>query len=75
MLRMNQQQGSTDYRYTHIYNGDGLRVEVQQNTGTSLVRYVWDGQNVLAETDGSNATLAVYTLEPKPYGNLISQRR
>jgi hypothetical protein len=27
------------------------------------------------ETDGSNVTQVVYTLEPAGYGNLVSQRR
>ena len=69
--RLSTAQGhvvTLNQRSTYVYNGDGQRVEGD-------IRYIWDGQNVLVETDGSNATLAVYTLEPKPYGNLISQRR
>ena len=58
---------------TFTYNGDGQRVQKQDSTGTT--RHVWDGQNILLETDGSNIIQVVYTLEPALYGNLISQRR
>jgi RHS repeat-associated protein len=34
-----------------------------------------DGAQVLAETDGSNATVARYTLAPFGYGDLVAQRR
>src|SRR6202011_4182110 len=36
-------------------------------------KFIWDGQNYLAETDETGATQGVYTLEPRGYGNLISQ--
>ena len=58
---------------TFTYNGDGQRVQKQDSTGTT--KHVWDGQNILLETDGSNIIQVVYTLEPALYGNLISQRR
>ena len=58
---------------TFTYNGDGQRVQKQDSTGTT--KHVWDGQNILLETDGSNIIQVVYTLEPTLYGNLISQRR
>ena len=58
---------------TFTYNGDGQRVQKQDSTGTT--KHVWDGQNIILETDGSNAIQAVYTLEPADYGNLISQNR
>jgi RHS repeat-associated protein len=41
----------------------------------SVVKYVWDMQNVLAETDGANAQQALYTQAPQVYGRLVSQRR
>jgi RHS repeat-associated protein len=56
-----------------IYNAADLRVEKQDSAGTT--RFIWDGQNILAETDGSNVIQAVYTQTPSTYGNLISQRR
>ncbi len=55
------------------YNGDGQRVQKQDSTGTT--NHVWDGQNVLLETNASNIIQVVYTLEPLLYGNLISQSR
>jgi RHS repeat-associated protein len=54
------------------YNGDGLRVQKQDSTGTT--KHVWDAENMLLETDGLNMIAAVYTLQPLQYGNLISQR-
>ena len=58
---------------TFTYNGDGLRVQKQDSTGTT--NHVWDGQNILLETNASNIIQVVYTLEPLLYGNLISQMR
>ena len=56
-----------------VYNGDGQRVQKQDSTGTT--NHVWDGQNIVLETNASNIIQAVYTLEPNLYGNLISQSR
>ena len=47
---------------TFTYNGDGQRVQKQDSTGTT--RHIWDEQNILLETDGSNIIQVVYTLEP-----------
>ena len=58
---------------TFTYNGDGQRTQKQDSTGTT--KHVWDGENILLETDGSNIIQVVYTLEPMLYGSLISQRR
>ena len=55
------------------YNGDGQRVQKQDSTGTT--NHVWDGENILLETNASNIIQVVYTLEPVIYGNLISQSR
>jgi RHS repeat-associated protein len=63
--------GMTTNQYT--FNGDGQRVQIVDSQGTK--KPIWDFQNILLETDGSNVTQVVYTLEPAPYGNLISQRR
>jgi YD repeat-containing protein len=54
----------------HTYNGDGQLV--QEASG---LNQVWDGENILLETDGNGSVQAVYTLEPETYGNLISQSR
>jgi len=58
---------------TFSYNGNNQRSEKVDSSG--VTKFVWDGANVLIETDSSNVIAAVYTLEPKMYGNLISQRR
>lgn len=58
---------------TMIYNADGLRVEKDDSTGTT--KSVWDGQNVLLDANASNITQALYTLQPKLFGNLLSQYR
>jgi hypothetical protein len=60
-------------RVTLTYNGDQQRVE--KDTASLTRKYVFDGQNILLETDGTNLTQAVYTLEPLDYGNLLSQRQ
>lgn len=61
----------TTSQYT--YNGDGQRVQVVDSQGTK--KQIWDGKNILLETDGADATQVVYTQEPADYGNLVSQRR
>ncbi len=63
----------TGVSVTSTFNGDNLRMQRVDNTGT--VRYVWDGQAYLAETDGSNVMQAEYTQEPAQYGGLLSQYR
>jgi RHS repeat-associated protein len=58
---------------TFTFSGDGQRVQKVDSSGTT--KHVWDGENILLETDGSNVVQVVYTLEPALYGNLVSQRR
>jgi RHS repeat-associated protein len=60
-------------RNTFAYNGDGGRVRHDDAAGTA--RLVWDGANVLAETDAGGTTQAEYTLAPEGYGAVLSQRR
>jgi len=60
-------------RNTMAYDADGLRVKLEESTGTK--KFVWDDQNYLGETDAANDTQVVYTNEPQLYGNLVSQRR
>ena len=55
------------------YNGDGLRVQKQDSTGTT--KHVWDGQKISLETDAGGAVAAVYTLRQARYGQLVSQNR
>ena len=44
-------------------------------TSSGTTNFVWDGQDVLLETDVSNNTQVTYTQTPDIYGNLVSQRR
>ena len=60
-------------RNTMAYEPGGLRVKLTESTGTK--KFIWDDQNYLAETDENDDTQVVYTNEPRPYGNLVSQRR
>jgi RHS repeat-associated protein len=58
---------------TMTYNADGLRVEKVDSSGTT--KSLWDGQNILLDTNASNVTQTLYTLEPGMFGNLLSQSR
>src|SRR4029450_5202274 len=40
----------------------------------TTTNYIWDEDNLLAESDGSNVVQTVYTNEPQQYGNLVSSR-
>jgi RHS repeat-associated protein len=40
----------------------------------TTTNYIWDEQNLLAESDATNTINTVYTNEPQQYGNLISSR-
>ncbi len=71
--RMTSAQLPSGVRNTMAYEPDGLRVKLEESTGTK--KFVWDEQNYLAETDENNDTQVVYTNEPRLYGNLVSQHR
>jgi RHS repeat-associated protein len=58
---------------TMTYDADFMRRKRQE--GAATANYLWDGAQVLAETDGSNATVARYTLAPFGFGDLVAQRR
>lgn len=58
---------------TMVYNAGGLRVEKVDSSGTT--KSLWDGQNVLLDANASNVTQALYTLQPSPFGSLLSQSR
>jgi RHS repeat-associated protein len=40
----------------------------------ATTNYIWDEDNYLAESDGTNTINVVYTNEPQRYGNLVSSR-
>lgn len=54
-------------------NADELRFSKETDTGTT--NFIWGNQNITQEVDELNSVDAEYTLNPQPYGNLISQRR
>ncbi len=58
---------------TFTYDGDGRRRQTVTAAGTT--NFIWDGQDVLLETDVSNNTQVTYTQTPDMYGDLISQHR
>ena len=58
---------------TMAYDGDFMRRKRQD--GNAVTNYLWDGAQVLIETDGGNTTAARYTLAPFGYGDLVAQRR
>jgi RHS repeat-associated protein len=71
--RMSAELQPAATRSTMSYDPDGLRVLLQDSSGTK--KFIWDHQNYLAELDAMDATQVVYTNEPRRYGRLISQRR
>jgi len=58
--------------HTFLYAPTGLRVKAED--GTDTTKFLWDAMNVLLETDASDVTQALYTLNPRKYGNLLSRR-
>src|SRR5439155_18344532 len=64
---------STGTRNTFSYDGDGKRFRKDDSSGTT--KFVWDFENILVETDGSDVTQAVYSLGLSLHGDLVSQRR
>jgi YD repeat-containing protein len=61
-------QLASGLRNTMAYEPDGLRVKLEDSTGTR--KFIWDDQNYLAETDENDDTQVVYTNEPVFYGVL-----
>jgi len=55
------------------YDGDGRRRRTEDSAG--LRNIVWDRENILAETDSGGSTVARYTMAPRTYGEIVSQRR
>ena len=40
-----------------------------------VAKYAWHGDNILFETDENGVETVEYTYDPKPFGELISERR
>jgi len=47
---------------TFAYDGFGRRIRKTSTAGT--IHYIWDGQQIFAEVDGSGTTLQTYTYNP-----------
>jgi len=60
-------------RVTMTY--DGTHMRRRREEGDSTAKYLWDGTQILLETDAGDTTVARYTLAPFGYGDLLSQRR
>jgi len=54
-------------------NADELRFTKETENG--ITQFIWDNQNIIREVDEINTIEAEYTLNPQPYGDLVSQRR
>ncbi|MFO0948557.1 MAG: hypothetical protein U1D30_21975 [Planctomycetota bacterium] len=68
---------SLGIEYEDAYDADGKRFREKLTVGgieQYVRKYVWDFENVLLETNGSNITQTIYTLEPAHFGNLVSKR-
>ncbi|MGL5097854.1 MAG: hypothetical protein ACRDD1_19870, partial [Planctomycetia bacterium] len=73
--RMTALAPPTGTRSTYAYDPDGLRS--RSDEGATATRFVWDDeQRLLVEKDAAtNATTASATLEPVPFGRIVSTRR
>ena len=60
-------------RNTMAYDPDGLRVKLEESTETK--RFIWDEQRYLIEADAAGDTQSWYTVEPTPYGRIISKQQ
>ncbi|MGL4464394.1 MAG: hypothetical protein ACRDD1_11235 [Planctomycetia bacterium] len=65
----------TGTRSTYAYDPDGLRVQADE--AAAATRFVWDdAQRLLTEKNAAtDATTGSATLEPVPYGRIVSTRR
>jgi hypothetical protein len=59
--------------YTMTYDGDLLRRKRVE--GATVWNFLWDGAQVLIETGSNNVTKTRYTLAPRGYGDLLTQRK
>jgi len=58
---------------TSIFRSDGLRyIKVDADW---TIKFIYDGQNYLVETDGSDITKSLYTNKPEQFGRLLYEDR
>ena len=63
---------------TQVYapiNRKADELRIIKETDAGITNFIWDDQNIIREVDELNSVDAEYTLNPQPYGNLVSQRR
>jgi len=58
---------------TYVYDADGHRIE--KDDGVDVIRFVYDGNNVVQERDDVGTVEAEFTYIPAAYAQVISQRR
>jgi len=64
----------TAYNYAPVTRrSDELRVSKETAVGTT--NFIWDSENIIREVDDLGTVEAEYTLNPQPYGHLVSQHR
>ena len=59
-------------RTTATYDGGGKRRSYEDSV--MLHNFIWDGENILFQTDNSNTLDRDYTYNPRGYVELVSQR-
>ena len=60
-------------QYTMVLDLESIRRQTVTAAGTT--NFIWDGQDVLLETDVSNNIQVTYTQTPAGYGDLVSQQQ
>jgi|GEM_PF-4791646 len=63
---------------TNLYapiNRKADELRIIKETDAGIVNFLYDDQNIIQEIDDTSTIEAEYTLNPQPYGDLISQRR
>jgi len=51
------------------YDGDGKRRSYEDSA--ALRKFIWDGENILWQTDSANSAVVHYTHRPQTYGELV----
>jgi len=58
--------------HTFVYAPNDFRVK--SDDGSNVSKFLWDAKNLLLETNASDDTQALYTLNPMTFGDLLSKR-
>ena len=75
LLQVEQPQGEVSTYTWALVQRDNTPQRVTRDDGTDAARFVWDENRLLAELDDMALPVAAWTVEPVPFGNLISQAR